>query len=221
MAILNNDWLYLLRLAWEIFAPRRCAVCGREIHNGIFCQVCREHFVLQKLLEQQEGLQAVHLLFKYTGQLRDCLRALKFQHDTKYIRPLQEEAELCMNADGWQEFCCQYDVICPVPTAGSRRQQRGFDVPELLFQFLPESKLRRVLRRVRNTAPLYNLTGLERRKELTGCFCCNGNVRGLRILLVDDIYTTGATAEEAARTLAAGGAACVDMLAFSAGKNNF
>lgn len=221
MEILNRDWLYLLRLVWEVVAPRRCAVCCQEIHNGIFCQVCRENFVLQKLLEQQGQLQFVHLLFKYTQQLQEHIRGLKFHGRSDYLRPLAEEAELSLSEAGWQELWRQYDAVCPVPTSVERRQQRGFEVPEELFRFAPQNKFRRLLRRIRNTAPLYNLSGRERRQELAGCFACNSVVKGLRILLLDDIYTTGATADEAAKTLLEAGAMRVDILAFSGGKNYF
>jgi len=210
---------YLLTLLKEIIIPRRCAVCEDEIHTGLFCATCHENFILEKMLEDQDDINIVYLFYKYQGQLRDAIRQLKFTKKKGVARELQEEAKLFFR-DGWDDFLEQYDIIETIPTSQDRIIERGYDVPREIFAFLPLTK-QRILLRVRNTAPLYNLDQSQREQELTGCFRVDGDVSGKRILLLDDIYTTGSTAREAARTLRRAGAKYVDIIGFSAGKFNW
>ncbi len=212
--------MYNLQLLWENIAPRRCAVCGDGIDEGVFCQVCREQFVLNKMAEQGENIKIVYLLFKYERELRQLLHLVKFEKRSGYLYPLGEEAGLLFG-DYWQELLQQYDLTVAIPTSVNRSQERGYEVPEEIFNFLRSSKMQKVLERCRVTAPLFNLNKEQREQELAGCFKVIADVTDKRILLLDDIYTTGATANEAAKTLLAAGAKYVDVLAFSAGKNNW
>ena len=209
-------WFTLLK---EIIVPRRCAVCGEEIYAGLFCAVCRENFYLEKMLEEQEDINLAYLFYKYQGELRDTIRQIKFYGQKHYSLKLQEEAELFFS-EGWGQFLQQYDIIETIPTSWNRAAERGYDIPRLIFAFLPLTK-KRVLQRVRETAPLYNLNQLQREQELAGCFRVTADVAGKRILLADDIFTTGSTAREAARTLRRAGAKYVDVIGFTAGKFNW
>lgn len=212
--------MYNLQLLWENIAPRRCAVCGDGIDEGVFCRVCREQFVLNKMVEQGENIKIVYLLFKYERELRHFLHLVKFEKRPGYLYPLGEEAGLLFG-DYWQEILQQYDLVTPIPTSVNRSQERGYEVPEEIFNFLSSPKMQKVLKRRRVTVPLFNLNKEQREQELAGCFQVIAGVRDKRILLLDDIYTTGATANEAAKTLLEAGAKYVDVLAFSAGKNNW
>lgn len=215
----NYTMSYLLTLLKEIIIPRRCAVCEDEIHTGLFCTTCRENFILEKMLEDQEDINIVYLFYKYQGELWDAIRQLKFTKSKWVARRLQEEAKLFF-PDGWDDFLKQYDIIETIPTSQDRIIERGYDVPREIFGYLPLTK-QRILKRVRSTAPLYNLNQTLREQELDGCFRVDGDVSGKRILLLDDIYTTGSTAREAARTLRRAGAKYVDIIGFSAGKFNW
>lgn len=215
-----TDILYNLRLLWENVVPRRCAVCNTIIHDGAFCSRCRADFALHKMVEDGNEFNLLYFLFKYKDELRDLIRALKFQNCTRYIPYLREEAFLAMGT-GWSDFLQQYDYVTWIPTSTDRREERQFELAEKIFTFLPQEKLKSVLVRTRKTAPLFSMNREERQKELAGCFAIKTDVRDKRILLVDDIYTTGSTGREAARTLHKGGAKYVDMLGFSASKDNW
>jgi len=211
--------LYLCTLLKEILIPRRCVVCDEEIHAGLFCPVCREHFILDKKLDDKEDINTVYLCYRYQGQLRDAIRRLKFAKGKYLARRLQEEAEIFFSG-GWDDFLQQYDIIETIPTSPDRVKERGYDVPKEIFAFLPLAKPG-VVQRIRSTAPLYSMDKESREQELTGCFRLDGDVVGKRILLLDDIYTTGSTAREVARTLKRAGAGSVDIIGFSAGKLNW
>lgn len=110
-----------------------------------------------------------------------------------------------------------YDAIVPVPLHWKRRWRRGFNQSELLAKEL--SRRRRMpvvkaLRRVRPTANQAGLTSAARRRNIAGAFQAKpgANLRGKRVLLIDDVFTTGATASACAAALKRAGAASVSLL---------
>ena len=110
------------------------------------------------------------------------------------------------------------DVIVPVPLHPKRLRWRGFNQAVILGKQL--SRLRGIpldpfiLLRSTVTEPQTQLSEAARRKNVRGAFTLNPNksLQGMRILLVDDIYTSGATANECSRTLIRGGAKEVSIL---------
>lgn len=111
-----------------------------------------------------------------------------------------------------------YDVVAPVPLHRSRRLERGFNQAELLGRGLARAAGGRLepglLARRRATQPQAGLTAAERRTNLRGSFYAPRReaVRGRKILLIDDVTTTGATLEACARALQRAGAASVVAL---------
>jgi ComF family protein len=111
-----------------------------------------------------------------------------------------------------------YDIIVPVPLHLDRLRWRGFNQAQLLAAPLA----RRhgvvlnpfVLERIRATVPQVELNGADRRRNVARAFRVTQprDVHGRNILLVDDVYTTGATAEECTRALLRAGAGAVDVL---------
>ena len=105
-----------------------------------------------------------------------------------------------------------FDAIIPVPLHKTRSKTRGFNQSELLAKdisdFYKVPVLRDILVRVKKTAPQFGLKKAQRHKNVEGAFAVNAPYRisGRTILLIDDIMTTGATANECERTLFAAGA---------------
>ncbi len=109
------------------------------------------------------------------------------------------------------------EALVPVPLHWTRRLRRGFNQAELLAERLSEPFERPVvaaLRRVRATRPQVGLDRLERRRNVADAFAAVHSrvVPGGYYLLIDDVYTTGATLRECARTLRAAGAGRVAAL---------
>ena len=118
------------------------------------------------------------------------------------------------------------DLIVPVPLHPARMRKRGFNQAFQMIRQWPGSARQQgmgikasaisdgILVRTRNTPPQTGLRRAERRENLKAAFAINGraSVRGKRLLLVDDVMTTGATVESCSKALLQGGAASVDVL---------
>jgi len=141
-----------------------------------------------------------------------ALHRYKYARDVTFGRWLGELlADRC-------PLTIDHDVIIPVPLHVERLRWRGFNQALLLAR--PLARRYRIpvdpflLRRVRPTPPQVGLSEAERRRNLVGAFAVRdaAALRGRQILLVDDVYTTGATVDACARALRRGGAKRVDVL---------
>ena len=234
---------YYMRVLRELIFPRRCAVCGNVIDTAYLCPACRKGYALQKYVQlkpreeflagqaepvAEDMLDSVLLLYKYDGILKEALQQLKFSKEASLLPLLSEEAEAALPSAKLR-WLSQFDVITCIPTSPERRAQRGFDVPEAIFAPLLEQRggefQAQLLTRARSTAPLFELSPEERRQELSGCFELSQRaqrvVAGKRVLLCDDIFTTGSTMAEAAGVLRRAGASQVHGLAVCAASHNW
>ena len=114
---------------------------------------------------------------------------------------------------------CSPDLIVPVPLHWRRRWSRGFNQAELIADqvgtALQIPVVMKALRRTRQTTAQQSLDATARARNLRGAFTLNRSVAGLRVALVDDVVTTGATATELSRLLLKGGATAVELWALA------
>lgn len=222
----------------EIVYPRKCSICQREIEEGIFCEKCRKSYSLIKRISFKpeeslvEGLpysasdvlSGVIFLYRYDGVIKETLHQIKFDDKAELLAGLKEEADkvLPANLDMWLS---NFDIICSIPTSKERLERRGFDVPQEIFEkiFTNEKYQPELITRARNTLSLFELAPDARRSELAGCFKLDNriDVKGKRILVCDDIYTSGSTLAEAAICLKKAGAKSIHALAFAAARENW
>ena len=125
---------------------------------------------------------------------------------------LAEPLARCLSA-AWPAWVQPPDLIIPIPLHPRRKRRRGYNQSELLAAPLARDlglpMNPRGLRRVRHTAPQVGLGPEERHDNVRGAFAADDSFTGRRVLLIDDVLTTGATMRAAAEALLAAGAASV------------
>lgn len=154
----------------------------------------------------------------YSGRLKDLVLHYKFNHRLDLGRQLQECALAAYSASlrRFQERKGP-ELIVPVPLHGRRLLGRGFnqarEIGRLLSRRTGAALEQRALERVRRTVPQMHLARAQRATNIAGAFAARQEfVHGKRVLLIDDIMTTGSTLEECTRVLLAAGASEVDVL---------
>ncbi|MBR5429038.1 MAG: ComF family protein [Firmicutes bacterium] len=229
--------------AAAVFFPQRvCPVCGgfstdgacpdcrRELASLRPCPVCAtfipatesEFYRCHGCSGREPSFEQARAAGEYGGVLREKLLAFKYRGRTGLRRPLA--ALLC---EAWQRWYGEltFDAVIPVPLHERRLAERGYNQVELLTAILSrEQELPHapgLLRRVKDTPPLSATATRRSRFELMrGAFAAEPDCRELRVLLVDDIFTTGATAEAASLALLRQGAASVRVLTVAAGRES-
>lgn len=216
-------WKQVQNLFWDVFYPRRCYACHTEILRGIYCTQCRALAWQGRELVAGPELDKLWVMYVYENEVRELIHALKFNGKRALLSLVKEEVNFIF-ARGWENnFQPVNTLVSGIPTDAGRLAVRGFDLPESFFKECfreREFVWQQVLQRVRATEPLFKMNEVARRKNLQGCFATCADVRQKHIIIVDDIFTTGATMEEAAATLKKAGAASVTGLAFAVVRDN-
>lgn len=184
--------------AYPAFRPPWCARCGRPLTQGGLCRACRG---------AASSLGGTRSVGPHVAPLREAVHALKYEGGRVLAEPLAE-----MMAATWAPSPLPVTAVVPVPLHPRRARQRGYNQAVLLARALaPRLGLplhEEWLLRERDTRPQVGLTRAERWANVDGAFCCTAPiaVAGQRVLLVDDVLTSGATLRAGAGVLRAAGA---------------
>jgi ComF family protein len=204
MTMLARSWELLL----DIIYPPRCGGCNRR--GTLMCAACLAHIVpAAPGLYSLEGLDALICAGLFQGPLRNAVHNLKYEGDTPLAAPL---AALMSNAlasdDSWVAEDGTPPVLVPVPLHPAKKRARGYNQSELLAHRLSRLTSWRVapgLERVKNTRSQVGLSAEERADNVTAAFEWRGDDMPERILLIDDVCTTGSTLTQCALALRAHG----------------
>lgn len=181
-----------------------CSGCGlflahaAPLHGSGRCGYCRRDAF---------AFSGARSFGSYDGALRGILQLYKYRGVRPLAGPLGDRLAETLPRLGAESL----DLILPIPLHRKRERQRGFNQAALLAKRLSRRSGiplgGKDCVRVRDTAPQTGLRGAERRKNVRGAFAvpCPERVQGRRVLLVDDVLTTGATADACARALLAAG----------------
>jgi ComF family protein len=202
-----------------------CSGCLSEIHwiEPPLCSVCGTPFVSREVvnhtcgacLSKRKYFTMARALGSYDGSVQEAIHRWKYEGRTSFSPFFGK----------WMaEGLCRYwapkffDLLIPVPLHPHRLRERGFNQALLLAKELSHRTgipyRKRILQKRKPTLPQVSLSGVEREKGVRGSFRVVGRegLEGKSILLVDDVYTTGATVNECSKVLLAGGAKRVDVL---------
>ena len=193
----------LLELLLDLIYPDAgsCPFCKRECTGGV-CDACMQELKALELCGEAA--------YRYEGIVKSTVQRYKFG-GKKYL--YKDIARLTLRI-----LPEDYDVITNVPIHKKRRAKRGYDQAELLAREL--SRLSGIpyeplLVKVRHTQAQSTLDAHDRAQNIKGAFSAKESAKGRRILLVDDVITTGATMSECEAELLGQGAAVVKRIAFS------
>ena len=174
-------------------------------------------FTCSNCLERRFAFECAMSARRHTGVVRDLVQRFKYRGDHFLRRPLSVWLVEAWETDGRLRGGPPVTALVPVPLHPQRRRERGFNQAEALCRLLEKHARLPVwhaLRRVRFTETQTHLARNERLENLRGAFAAARRrpVAGAHLLLVDDVFTTGATVDECARVLRRAGAASVRVL---------
>ena len=222
-------WLTQLRdagsLLLDLIFPPRCAGCGRV--GVLLCEQCLARFepirppvcrrcghpnphdgLCRSCEHTPSPLDGISAAAVFAPPLRDVIHVFKYGNGRGLAPALARPM-----VTAWQATGLAVDLIAPVPLHAARLAERGYNQSALLARALGPAVgvpvAETLLARQKATVPQVTLGAQERRENVSGAFVCRGDVAGKRILLIDDVCTTGATLEASAAALKACGVGSV------------
>lgn len=199
-----------------------CQNCLRQpapLAAEFFCRQCRTPFQNRFPLDDEgvcalcrsglRGFGAAYCYGAYEGALRELIHLFKYEGMKPLAGPLSEHLKCALPLD------LSFDAVVPMPLHWTRRLRRGFNQSGLLAKAVAARcgiPVLHAVSRLRSTGFQAGLSRTERRRNVSGAFQAKRRVVGLKILLVDDVMTTGATASACALALKRAGAKAVTLL---------
>jgi competence protein ComFC len=195
----------------DLIFPKMCIGCRRE--GEYVCAKCQEKLMKPEEIcpscckpslggwvhprcRSKDGMDRLHVGLPYKGLVQICLKKVKYKSNWDIVECL---CKLCKFED-FSDMTVTY-----VPMWKKKEQQRGFNQAEIVADFvvgLPgDSRKVLLLERCKETKPMFGLNKPERQKNIENVFGFVGKICPEKVLLVDDVWTTGATMRECAKTL--------------------
>lgn len=194
----------------DLIYPQVCGICGKLDRKSL-CNKCR--IKLEKEYKFQTDNYEDYLsknfiehnyFFKYQDEIRSVILALKFQEKPYVYKTI---AYFLKNMQKSFENLKKYDIMIIVPISNQRKKDRGYNQSELVAREIAKiiniPIAKNILFKIKNTIPQSSLNREEREKNAKGAYNAT-NIAKLynkKILIIDDIYTTGNTVNECANIL--------------------
>lgn len=202
-----------LEQLFDLLSPPSCAACDTDLErSAVFCQPCREALVESRTT----NIRGVTVIAagSYGGPLATAIHRFKFEGRPDLGRQLGELLRRVA-----RDLRLRADVVIPVPLHRARLAERGYNQSALLARRVASTLGARfdanLLSRTRQTRPQFELGRDEREQNVRGAFTVARRGRplgGLRVMLIDDVVTTGATSASCAEALTVAGVASAQVL---------
>ena len=237
----NPGWRGWLTALGTLFHPPHCAGCDQPTGAGEylckscldtakksqlrspFCATCSEPFdgalsgpfQCPHCVERRFRFSTAIASYRSRGLIRDLIHAFKYNGRFELRHPLA--AWMAMGLSDPRFVRSRPDALVPVPLHARRKRERGFNQAQVLADMVgahASLPVKNLLRRIRYTTTQTNYDRRQRIENLRGAFALveDAEVKDLDLVLVDDVFTTGSTADECALILRSAGAANVRVL---------
>jgi len=226
----------LFQAAVSLLYPATCTICGKNVRGSEylcdacevkivrivppFCETCSEPFegsitsafTCANCAHRTIYFDAAVAAYRGRGIVREIIHEFKYARQIHLRHLVAHWLRAALDDERLRDI--SFDLIVPVPLHPARQRERGFNQASLLAESLSAEtsmRCRPVLQRIRYTTTQTALDRSERMENLHNAFRLrkNADVRGLRVLLIDDVLTTGSTLSECARVLKRAGAISV------------
>lgn len=194
----------------QILYPKQCLICGK-LEQDTICSKCYNELKIETKIENYKNKSFnEHLyIFKYEGKVRSLIIDYKF-NDKPYLsnfftKIIIKNEKICRKMKN-------YDIIIPVPIHKKRKHERGYNQSEIIAKQLAKSLgvelVADSLIKQKNTLQQSTLTKKQREENVKQVYKIQNKqkIENRKIILLDDIYTTGSTAEECSKILKQNGA---------------
>ncbi len=161
-------------------------------------------FKIEKFQNQDKYFSKLLYFFKYEGTIRKIILKYKFQEKSYLYKTL---VNFMLKNQKFFEFIQKYDTIVPVPISRKRYNQRGYNQSYLIAKEIANNTNLKVennsLHKIKNIIEQSKLNRDEREKNIQGVYFLRNpqELNNKKVILLDDIYTTGSTANECSKTL--------------------
>lgn len=199
----------ILEQILNLFYPPVCGICGK-LNQNFLCQKCNNtlknqaKFNVENFQKKEKYFKELLYIFKYEGIIRKTILKYKFQEESYLYKTF---VNFILKNQKFFEFIKSYDTIVPVPISKKRYKERGYNQSYLIAKEISKkTKLElqnRCIIKSKNVIEQSKLNKEEREKNIKGVYeiIDKENLQNKRIILVDDIYTTGNTVNECCRIL--------------------
>lgn len=215
MLKLKKLLIFLLKKIENIIFPQCCLICGKLI-NKILCADCKKELYEQAVFKiennkNKELYFRKHIyIFLYKDKIRKLILDYKF-NDKSYLYKLF--SKIIIKNKKICGILKKYDIIIPVPIHKKRKKQRGYNQSELIAKEISSNiqnieYQNNIIQKVKNTLPQSYLNKLQRKTNVQNVYKLinKEKINNKKIIIFDDIYTTGSTVNAISKILKENGA---------------
>ena len=222
MKSIYDALIFLWEKTFDLLYPKQCIICGKQ-NKDMVCDECYKQFKREPIIQKynHKNFNEHMYIFKYENIIRNLILDYKF-NDKAYI--YEFFAKIILKNEKICRKLKSYDIIIPVPIHKKRLKERGYNQSSLITKKIALNienlnELGSVLIKIKNNKRQSNLNMYERQENVKQVYKIKNKekIYNKKIVLFDDIYTTGATANECARVLKENGAK--EVLIFTIAKD--